>query len=326
MTRCRARALRPVVLALLLAVGCKNFETYTPHLVTIGGTVLQVVALNYVDPQYAPAVNLLMGTLTQSGAGMATAWAQEYRRQKDLAALEKIEQEIREEQAALERARAQAAGIAGEAAAVIAKSAPAAEPLAADVALLRVRGAEPPAALRDGDTLHDGRDGKAPAEGLRVLVRPSRDAYVYVVAIDAVARVQPVFPSAFEKPSEPVAGGRTLLLPSATTAYGLDEYRGVQHVFVYVSDTPNDALEAQLARFSRDPAPPPPAGEIYVVSEPTRIESEGETAVSARGLTNVRPTAPVEIESAGSSLSIQAERAVAEPGESLVVTRWFEHS
>jgi hypothetical protein len=322
-TRRRARALAAL---LLLGVACKNFESYAPHLVTLGGTVLQVVALNYVGVKYQPAVSLLMNSLTPTAAAMTATWAQEYRRQKDLAALEQIEQEIRAEQAALERARAEAAQAAA-AVGVIAKSAPAADarPLAVDVALLRVRGDTPPVPLRDGETLHDGRDGAAPAEGLRVLVRPEREAYVYVVAFDAVGRVQPLYPSVFEAPAAPVPAGTPLLLPSALDAYGLDEYRGVQHVVVYASEAPNSSLEVQLARFARDPMPAPEADEVYVVSEPTAIEAGPGATVSPRGLTNVRPVARVDLEGTEGSLAIDAERAVAEPGESVVVTRWFEH-
>jgi hypothetical protein len=326
MARHRSVARRAGGLTLLLALGfsCKNFENYTPHLVTIGGTVLQVVALNYIGDKYEPAVNLLMGTLTPAAAGMAQTWAQDYRRQKELAALEKIEQEIRQEQAALERVREEA-GRAADAAGVIAKGAPRAKagPLSADVALLRIRPGEKPTPLRDGEALSDGRDGRAPADRLRVLVRPDREAYVYVVAIDAVGRVQPLFPSTFGAPSAALPADRVLQLPSAADAYGLDEYRGVQQVFVYASERPNNALEAQLARFAREPLPKPTAGKTYAVSEPTLVEAGPASTVSARGLTNVREESSIELGEDGAA--VVAERAVAGPGESLVVTRWFEH-
>jgi hypothetical protein len=326
MARHRSVARRAGGLTLIVALGfsCKNLESYTPHLVTIGGTVLQVVALNYIDDKYEPAVNLLMGTLTPAAAGMAQTWAQDYRRQKELAALEKIEQEIRQEQAALERAREETK-LAADAAGVIAKGAPRAKagPLSADVALLRVRPGEKPTPLRDGDVLSDGRESGAPADRLRVLVRPDRDAHVYVVGVDAVGRVQPLFPRTFAAPSAAVPAGRLLQLPSSTDAYGLDEYRGVQQVFVYASERPNDALEAQLARFAREPLPKPTAGKTYVVSEPTLVEAGPASTVSARGLTNVRPESSVELGESGEAIVM--ERAVANPGESLVVTRWFEH-
>jgi hypothetical protein len=122
-----------------------------------------------------------------------------------------------------------------------------------------------------------------------------------------------------------VAAGNALLLPSAKGDYGLDEYRGVQHVFVYASEAPNSALEAQLARFARAPLPKPAGEKVYVVSEPTLVERGPNPDVRARGLTNVRPAASVALDAANGPLSVIAERSVARPGESLVVTRWFEH-
>ncbi|MEN8158934.1 MAG: DUF4384 domain-containing protein [Myxococcota bacterium] len=190
------------------------------------------------------------------------------------------------------------------------------EPPALEVALLRSTAGGPARAFDDGAVLHDGRDGTAPADTLRVFFRPSRDSYVYVVAIDAAARVQALFPLELP-PAGPVPAGADVWLPGPTGGFGLDENRGIQHVYFYASPERQQDLEAQLYRFASRPKP---AAGPARVNEPTRVEGE----VRARGLTGTGQA--VVVDPTGTRATVATTRYLqGAAGGPLVVTRVFEH-
>ena len=79
-------------------------------------------------------------------------------------------------------------------------------PLELDVALLKREGGGA-VAIDNGAVLHDAASAPGgKGDELRVFFSPSRDAYVYVIAIDARARVQPLFPPRLP-PAAPVPAG-----------------------------------------------------------------------------------------------------------------------
>ena len=77
--------------------------------------------------------------------------------------------------------------------------------------------------------------------------RPRADAFVYVVAIDAVGRVQPLHPMSYPTSGSPTPAGTEVFLPGPEGWYGLDEYAGVQHVYFVAATQPRPDLEKQLA-------------------------------------------------------------------------------
>jgi hypothetical protein len=350
-----ARLLIPAA-ALSLVVACKSVQPYLPELIAIGGTLIEVAALSYNDGEYAPQVTLLMATLTPAAVVMASNYMDRQEEESRKQELAELDAEIQAEYASLDApftpapAEGSGGGLSWAApAAAPATPAPApvvvssaqptpapgeaaspwgtlyaskgvgsrgAETPALEVALLRSSAGGPAAAFEDGAVLHDGRDGAAPADTLRVFFRPSHDSYVYVVAVDAAARVQPLYPLELP-PAGPVRAGAAVWLPGPTGGFGLDENRGLQHVFFYASPERQPDLEAQLYRFASRPKPP--AGPARV-SEATHVEGD----VRARGLTGTGEA--VVIGAAGAAATVPTTRYVLGPdGGPLVVTRVFEH-
>ena len=353
--RRRAFVLLPAA-GLSAALSCKSVEPYVPELIAITGTLIEVAAMSYQGGQYAPQVNLLMSTLTPAATSMASqyiAQREEARKREELA---KLDQEIQAEYASLEgtfvAGGAPREGQSGLSWGSAASSAPApaatqtaaatpqgaaptdsaspwgtlyaakgvapesAGPPALEVALLRSAAGGPATAFEDGAVLHDGGDGTTPADAVRVFFRPSEAMYVYVVAIDAAARVQPLYPTRFP-PRDPVPGGAAVWLPDETESFGLDENRGVQHVYFYASRERQTDLEAQLYRFASRPQPTPGTARV---SQPTRVEGE----VVGRGLTGAGEGA--FIDGTGKRISFPTTRQVQGPeGHPIVVTRYFDH-
>ena len=188
-----------------------------------------------------------------------------------------------------------------------------------DVALLRKAGSAA-VVIQNGEVLQDaeGRSGVV-GDQLRAYFSPTEPLYVYVVAVDAAAQVQPLFPPQLPPPG-PVAAGAQVLLPGPDGWFGLDGFRGIQHVYFYASRERNFELEAQLHHFAAG-APPTPGAQRYRVSEPTIIEDQGD--VAARGLTGVSST-PQSVTLEQGSLEIEATRVSGADGE-LVATRYFDH-
>jgi hypothetical protein len=172
----------------------------------------------------------------------------------------------------------------------------------------------------DGEVLFDGR-GEATEDRFRVFASPRQDTHLYVIAIDALGRVQPLYPRRFPDRSNPVRAGERILLPDDTSWYGLDEFTGVQHIYVYASEEPRVDLEKQLTLFASGP-PPAPRGTVHTVSEPTLLNSEG---LRGRGLTGVVPGEVVRMPG-DAALEFQPTRVLASGTErDVVATRVFEH-
>ncbi len=163
---------------------------------------------------------------------------------------------------------------------------PAAGPVVLDTAILK-RVGERAVPIEDGGVLHDGIDDEVPADQLRVAFRPRADSFVYVVAVDAAGRVQPLHPSVFPPEGPPTKAGTEVMLPSADGWYGLDEYSGIQHVYFVAASERNADLEERLAWFAAQGIPDL-EGQVHTVSEVTRVENDEAAEVRPRGLTGVR--------------------------------------
>ena len=198
-------------------------------------------------------------------------------------------------------------------------------PLGLDVAVMKrvvENGVEKAVAIDDDAVLHDGHGRDGDGDKLRIYFSPSRDAYVYVVAVDAVARVQPLHPFEFP-PAGPVPAGARVVLPSPSDWYGLDRHRGIQHVYLIASEQPLKDIESQLYFFASQPLPTPNEAGASV-TEPSVLESDG---IRSRGLTGVVPPRMVEVPSGAAAVdSVKATHFTADmAGANVLVTRFFRH-
>jgi hypothetical protein len=113
-----------------------------------------------------------------------------------------------------------------------------------------------------------------------------------------------------------------VLLPDGTNWYGLDEYSGIQHVFVRASREPNKDLEMQLTLFAANPPPDLPAtGKIFSVSEAMTASPE----VQGRGITGVEGD-PVKLPAEIGDLEFRPNRVEASDATAdAVAVRYFQH-
>jgi hypothetical protein len=182
-----------------------------------------------------------------------------------------------------------------------------------------VEGKERMVEFEDGAVLLDGR-GENVEDRFRLYFSPSEDSYVYIVGVDAVGRVQPLFPRHFPDQTNPIRAGERVLLPDGTNWYGLDEFSGIQHIFVRASRAPNKDLEMQLTLFAATPPPAlPTTGKIFTVSEAMTQHVQG------RGITGIEGEAvklPAEI----GELEFRPTRQQAEDAtQDVAAVRYFQH-
>jgi hypothetical protein len=147
---------------------------------------------------------------------------------------------------------------------------------------------------------------------LRLLLRPGREAFVYVLSIDGGGVVTPLFPLPGKAGPDPVPAGAVLALPSASGWWRLDGYRGIEHLYVVVALERSPDLEVLLPAFAvrRRALVPDPAS----VTEPTLIGVGGSEGLG-------EPFESV----AGGTGSWAPQRYSSSPDEALVVTLWFRH-
>ncbi len=387
----RARRGVALVLALSLAIGaCQSIEKALPYLIVAGGAIASVVALNFLsdcgskwavchadgfgnsvlDSGYTQQVLLTIGTLTTVAGATADYFVDQRQKRRELADLEKADQAVEQQYAALQTAQPQgnAGGWTtswgspppGNEPARWGSTAPtpafqqsaggesswqqagsenpwgdkygnsevmprtASAPLAIDVALIKrafVAGQERMIPFDDGAVLLDGR-GENVEDRFRVFFSPTADAYVYIVGVDAVGRVQPLFPRRFPDQTNPIRAGERVLLPDGTNWYGLDEYNGIQHIFVRVSREPIRDLEMQLTLFAANPPPSlPTTGKIFTVSQAMQADAK----VQGRGITGT-DVEPVKLPPEIGDLEFVPLRVEAQAGtEEVATVRYFQH-
>jgi hypothetical protein len=193
-------------------------------------------------------------------------------------------------------------------------------PISLDVLLVKKHlrnGVQSYLPIKDGDSLFDGRGNPHAGDKFRVMFRANTNCYVYVIAVDGSAWAQGIFPPASSPFANPVKAGQQHVLPEGTNWFSLDQFKGIETIFVVASHARRPDIEQILATISgreRHPAEKPLA-----VSEP---------AIIPNGYSGTRPgSAPLAFKTSQSSQQelLPTTYFVKTAGEDLRITRWFRH-
>lgn len=84
-------------------------------------------------------------------------------------------------------------------------------------------------------------------DNLKIYVKPSRDAYIYVLIFDSAGKADMLFPSAQVGMHNHVRGGQTYPVPDGNQWFYLDENTGTENVYVMASLTPMADIDKLLA-------------------------------------------------------------------------------
>ena len=177
-----------------------------------------------------------------------------------------------------------------------------------------------PVPIQDGDTLRDGGSDPRKGDVMKFSFRASCDCYVYVIGADATGYIARIFPDPASGLSNPVRSGQQYVVPTGTSWYGLDQYKGVEQVFFVASRTPRQDIEGPLKELVQTARSAPPQG-YRSVREPAT------TASSMRGLVKVQMGTPSTVQGeSGQRYSFTPQAFAAQGGaDDVVVTRWFNH-
>lgn len=196
----------------------------------------------------------------------------------------------------------------------------AAAPISLDVLLVKkhlVNGVSSYLPIKDGDTLFDGRGNPQAGDKFRVMFRAKIDCYVYVIAVDGSAWAQGLFPSPSTPFANPVKAGQQHILPEGTNWFSLDQFKGIETIFVVASRARRPDIEQILTTITgreRSPAEKPQA-----VSEP---------AIIPNGYSGARPgSSPFAFQTSQHQQQelLPTTYFVKTAGEDLRITRWFRH-
>jgi len=197
---------------------------------------------------------------------------------------------------------------------------PIALPISLDVLLVKkhlVNGVQSYLPIKDGDILLDGRGNPQAGDKFRVMFRANTDCYVYVIAVDGSAWAQGLFPSASTPFANPVKAGQQHVLPEGTNWFSLDQFKGIETIFVVASRAPRQDIEQVLTTITgreRSPLEKPQA-----VSEP---------AIIPNGYAGARPgSSPFAFQTSQNQQQelLPTTYFVKTAGEDLRITRWFRH-
>ncbi|MCB9776665.1 MAG: DUF4384 domain-containing protein [Nitrospiraceae bacterium] len=193
-------------------------------------------------------------------------------------------------------------------------------PISLDVLLVKkhmVNGVQSYLPIKDGDILLDGRGNPQAGDKFRVMFRANTDCFVYVIAVDGTAWAQGIFPTASSPFANPIKAGQQYILPEGTNWFSLDQFKGIETIFVVASRAPRQDIEHILTTITgreRSPTEKPQA-----VSEP---------AIIPNGYSGARPgLSPFAFPAAQNQQQelLPTTYFVKTAGEDLRITRWFRH-
>lgn len=187
--------------------------------------------------------------------------------------------------------------------------------LEADI-LARRRGSASLQEIEDGDTLKDG--GSHPAQGdlLKLQFLANCACYVYIVGVDATGYVARIYPDPEEGHSNPVIPGTRYLIPAGREDWwAMDSFTGVEQVFFVASYVPRPDIENVLDELG--------GAERNVDPDSYRPVNVAAVVPATRGLVKVKAD-PVPV-AGGAATITPSVFTSAEPGNELVITRWFNH-
>ncbi|MDR4494787.1 MAG: DUF4384 domain-containing protein [Nitrospirales bacterium] len=197
---------------------------------------------------------------------------------------------------------------------------PTSEPISLDVLLVKkhvVNGVQSYLPIKDGDILLDGRGNAQAGDKFRVMFRAKTDCYIYVIAVDGSAWAQGLFPSASSPFANPVKAGKQFVLPEGNNWFSLDQFKGIETIFVVASLARRQDIEQIMTTISgreRNPTDKP--------------QSVSEPAIVPDGYAGARPSSsPFAFQTSqeGRQELLPTTYFVKTAGEDLRITRWFRH-
>ena len=197
---------------------------------------------------------------------------------------------------------------------------PQGQPIGLDVLLVRKamrNGAPIVVPIQDGDILKDGRGNPHAGDKFRIMFRANSDSYIYVIAIDGSGWAQGVFPPPSAPLENPVTKDTPYVLPGGSNWYSLDQFRGVETIFVVASHTPRRDIEDVLKGITGRERP--------ATATPRQVT---KAAIIPHGFGGARPSQTpfgLNLGSAGVQQVIPTSFFARTAGEDLRVTRWFRH-
>jgi hypothetical protein len=179
-----------------------------------------------------------------------------------------------------------------------------------------IHGDPQPVPLEDGAVLKDGRGDPEAGDNLKLVVTPRSDCYLYAVSVDATGWAQPLFPFGLVQGTNPVRAGQRYEIPENNEWFYLDEYRGIETLFLIASRERREDLDQALINLAQMERP-------QTVGE-GRVE---EPDVISRGFAGKRQGRSTTVTtSAGSKRPYVPSSFLAEAASAdLVLTRWFRH-
>jgi len=183
----------------------------------------------------------------------------------------------------------------------------------------RAAGRTAPVPIQDGDTLRGGDGDPKKGDVIKVSFRANCDCYVYVIGADASGFIAQIFPDPASGLSNPVQANRQYVVPEGTQWYGLDQFRGIEHVFFVASRAPRQDIEGPLTQLAQTPRTAPPQN--------YRGVREVATTDSMRGLVKVQMGTPSTVQGQSGQRYAFTPQAFASQGgaDDVVVVRWFNH-
>ena len=197
---------------------------------------------------------------------------------------------------------------------------PQGQPIGLDVLLVRKamrNGAPIVVPIQDGDILKDGRGNPHAGDKFRIMFRANSDSYIYVIAIDGSGWAQGVYPPPSAPLGNPVTKDQPYVLPGGSNWYSLDQFRGVETIFVVASRAPRRDIEDVLKGITGRERP--------ATATPRQVT---KAAIIPHGFGGARPSQTpfgLNLGSSGVQQVLPTSFFARRAGEDLRVTRWFRH-
>jgi hypothetical protein len=170
----------------------------------------------------------------------------------------------------------------------------------------------------DGEVLRDGRGDPARGDKVKILFTANCACYVYVIGVDATGYVAQIYPQGDIRAPARVTAHQQHLVPEGSIWWGLDDTRGIEHIYFIASRERRRDIEDLVAQM---------AGQRPSLPASYRAVREPAIVPVTRGLVQVQSAPPTAVSSdfgTPQQVSPTMFQSTVRDAD-LVITRWFRH-
>ena len=179
-------------------------------------------------------------------------------------------------------------------------------------------GVDEPTIIHDGESLFGHPSDPSKGDKIKISFNANCDCYVYIVSIDSTGYVLQMFPDPQAGLTNPISQKNNYLIPEGNEWYGLDEYTGIEEIYILASKNRRLDLERIIKKLS--------AQKRYVGSDYKPVHTAAVLPKTRSFVKVSSPKKSIVQSTSGASHAFSPTLFISNAKSAgLAITRWFVH-